>query len=181
MLPVRCAQWRRGAMSISAEPSRRPSAALLRDPACALALGFGAGLAPRAPGTCGALLGLPLAAALTVLPVPAAALVLAALGALGVWCCGRAGRRLGVSDHPAIVWDEVIGMALTLLAVPLAWSPYLLGFALFRLFDIVKPWPIGALDQHVGGGLGAMLDDVAAGVLAGVTLQVAVLAGQRLA
>lgn len=168
-------------MTTSAERPRRLSAALLRDPACALALGFGAGLAPRAPGTCGALLGLPLAAALTLLPVPAAAGVLAVLGALGVWCCGRAGQRLGVSDHPAIVWDEVIGMALSLLAVPLAWPQYLLGFALFRLFDIVKPWPVGALDRTVGGGLGVMLDDLAAGVLAGATLQLAVLAGQRLA
>lgn len=168
-------------MTISAERPRRPSAALLRDPACALALGFGAGLAPRAPGTCGALLGLPLAAALTWLPVPAAALVLVALGTLGVWCCGRAGRRLGVSDHPAIVWDEVIGMALALLGAPLAWPHYLLGFALFRLFDIVKPWPVGALDRQVGGGLGVMLDDLAAGVLAGVTLQLIVLAAQRLA
>jgi phosphatidylglycerophosphatase A len=86
-----------------------------------------------------------------------------------------------VSDHPAIVWDEVIGMALTLLAVPLTWPQYLLGFALFRLFDIVKPWPVGALDRQVGGGLGVMLDDIAAGVLAGVTLQLVVLAAQRLA
>ncbi len=168
-------------MTTSAERPRRPSAALLRDPACALALGLGAGLAPRAPGTCGALLGLPLAAALTLLPVPTAALVLVALSALGVWCCARAGQRLGVSDHPAIVWDEVIGMALTLLAVPLAWTEYLLGFALFRLFDILKPWPVGALDRQVGGGLGVMLDDLAAGVLAGATLQLAMIASERLA
>jgi phosphatidylglycerophosphatase A len=181
MLLARDMPLRQGAMTTSAERPSRPSAALLRDPACAFALGFGAGLAPRAPGTCGALLGLPLAAALTWLPVPAAALVLAALGALGVWCCGRTGRRLGVSDHPAIVWDEVVGMALTLLAVPLTWPQYLLGFALFRLFDIVKPWPVGALDRQVGGGLGVMLDDIAAGVLAGVTLQLVVLAAQRLA
>jgi len=168
-------------MTTSAERPRRPSAALLRDPACALALGLGAGLAPRAPGTCGALLGLPLAAALTLLPVPTAALVLVALSALGVWCCARAGQRLGVSDHPAIVWDEVIGMALTLLAVPPAWTEYLLGFALFRLFDILKPWPVGALDRQVGGGLGVMLDDLAAGVLAGATLQLAMIASERLA
>lgn len=164
-------------MTTSAERPRRPSVALLRDPACALALGFGAGLAPRAPGTFGALLGLPLAAALSLLPVVAATLVLAALSGLGVWCCGRAGQRLGVSDHPAIVWDEVVGMALTLIAVPLGWRQYLLGFVLFRLFDILKPWPVGALDRQVGGGLGVMLDDLAAGLLAGATLQLAVLAG----
>lgn len=172
---------RQRVMTTSAERPRRPTAALLRDPACALALGFGAGLAPRAPGTCGALLGLPLAAALTRLPVAMAVLVLGLLSALGVWCCARAGQRLGVSDHPAIVWDEVIGMALALLAVPFGWWQYLLGFALFRLFDILKPWPVGALDRQVGGGLGVMLDDLAAGVLAGVTLQLALLAAARLA
>lgn len=164
-------------MTTSAERPRRPSAALLREPACALALGFGAGLAPRAPGTFGALLGLPLAAMLTQVPVSVAALVLVLLSALGVWCCSIAGRRLGVSDHPAIVWDEVIGMALTLLTVPLTWPHYLLGFALFRAFDILKPWPIGALDRQVGGGLGVMLDDLAAALLAGTTLQLAMLAG----
>jgi len=169
---------RRGAgMTTSAERPRRPPAALLRQPACALAFGFGAGFAPRAPGTFGALLGLPLAAALTQVPLSVAAFVLLLLGVLGVWCCDIAGRRLGVSDHSAIVWDEVVGMALTLLAVPLAWRHYLLGFALFRAFDILKPWPVGALDRQVGGGLGVMLDDVAAGLLAGATLQLAMLAG----
>ena len=125
----------------------------------------------------GALLGLPLAAMLTQVPVSVAALVLVLLSALGVWCCGIAGRRLGVSDHPAIVWDEVVGMALTLLAVPLTWPHYLLGFALFRAFDILKPWPVGVLDRQVSGGLGVMLDDLAAGLLAGTTLQLAILAG----
>ncbi|WP_372717172.1 phosphatidylglycerophosphatase A [Immundisolibacter sp.] len=164
-------------MTTSANRPRRPPAGVLRDPACMIALGFGAGLAPRAPGTCGALLGLPLAAALTLLSVPLAAGVLALLSGLGVWCCGVAGRRLGVSDHPAIVWDEVVGMTLTLLAVPLSLPHYALGFALFRVFDILKPWPVGALDRQVGGGLGVMLDDLAAALLAGVTLQLAQLAG----
>jgi phosphatidylglycerophosphatase A len=164
-------------MTTSAERPRRPPAALLRQPACAVALGFGAGLAPRAPGTFGALLGLPLAAALAQAPVFGAALVLVLLSALGVWCCDIAGRRLGVSDHPAIVWDEVVGMALTLLAVPLTWPHYLLGFALFRAFDILKPWPVGALDRSVGGGLGVMLDDLAAALLAGLTLQLVALTG----
>jgi len=164
-------------MTTSAERPRRPPAALLRQPACAVALGFGAGLAPRAPGTFGALLGLPLAAALAQAPVSVAALVLVLLSALGVWCCDIAGRRLGVSDHPAIVWDEVVGMALTLLAVPLTWPHYLLGFALFRAFDILKPWPVGALDRGVGGGLGVMLDDLAAALLAGLTLQLVALTG----
>ena len=166
-------------MTISAERPSRPSPALLRQPACALALGFGAGLAPRAPGTVGSLLGVLLALALVPLPTAVAGVVLVGLSAVGVWCCGVAGRRLGVSDHPAIVWDEVVGMALTLLAVPPAWPHYLAGFVLFRAFDILKPWPVGVLDRHVGGGLGVMLDDLAAGLLAGLSLQLLMLAAAR--
>ncbi len=164
-------------MTTSAERPRRPAATLLRHPACAVALGFGAGLAPRAPGTCGALLGLPLAVALTQVTLPVAFAALALLTVLGVWCCDVAGRQLGVSDHPAIVWDEVVGMALTLLAVPLSWPHYALGFALFRAFDILKPWPVGALDRNIGGGLGVMLDDLVAALLAGATLHLAMLSG----
>lgn len=166
-------------MTISAERPARPSPALLRQPACALALGFGAGLAPRAPGTVGSLLGVLLALALVPLPAVAAGAVLLGLSGIGVWCCGVAGRRLGVSDHPAIVWDEVVGMALTLLAVPPLWPHYLAGFVLFRAFDILKPWPVGVLDRRVGGGLGVMLDDLAAGLLAGLTLQLLMLAAVR--
>ncbi|GAB4350982.1 MAG: hypothetical protein Kow0073_05880 [Immundisolibacter sp.] len=166
-------------MTISAERPSRPSPALLRRPACALALGFGAGLAPRAPGTVGSLLGVLLALTLVPLPIAVAGMLLAGLSAVGVWCCGVAGRRLGVADHPAIVWDEVVGMALTLLAVPPAWPHYLAGFVLFRAFDILKPWPVSMLDRQVGGGLGVMLDDLAAGLLAGLSLQLLLLAAAR--
>jgi phosphatidylglycerophosphatase A len=93
-----------------------------------------------------------------------------------VWACGVAGRRLGVQDHGALVWDEVVAMWLTLLAAPRGWPWMVAGFALFRLFDIWKPWPVRWADRRVHGGLGVMLDDVLAGLYALVVLQLAALA-----
>jgi phosphatidylglycerophosphatase A len=89
----------------------------------------------------------------------------------GVWLCDRVSRDLGVPDHPGIVWDEIAGYLLTMLGAPDGWPWILVGFALFRLFDIWKPWPIGWLDRRVRGGLGIMLDDLVAGALAAVALQ----------
>jgi phosphatidylglycerophosphatase A len=90
---------------------------------------------------------------------------------VGVWVCDTASRDLGVHDHPGIVWDEIAGFLLTMLAAPPGWQWILVGFALFRLFDIWKPWPIGWLDRRVAGGLGIMLDDLVAGVFAAAILQ----------
>lgn len=134
-----------------------------------LALGGGVGLAPRAPGTVGTLVGIPV---VLVMPSPlfAYGVVLIVLIALGVWVCGRCASDLGVHDHPGIVWDEIVGYAVTMIAVPPGGLSLLLGFALFRLFDILKPWPIGFIDRRVHGGLGIMLDDILAGVLACVCL-----------
>jgi phosphatidylglycerophosphatase A len=88
----------------------------------------------------------------------------------GIWICGRASRELGVADHPAIVWDEIVGFLITLSGVAFSWVNLILGFILFRLFDITKPWPISYLDRRVKGGLGIMLDDIAAGICAGIVL-----------
>ena len=79
-------------------------------------------------------------------------------------------RDAGVHDHGAIVWDEIVGLLITMTAVPYSWSTLLLGFLLFRLFDILKPWPIRVLDRRVGGGFGVMIDDLLAGVFAGAVL-----------
>ena len=149
-----------------------PAAALARGPANFLALGAGSGLAPRAPGTFGTLVGIPV---LLVMPtgwVPYA-LVTLALFALGVWCCDACARDLGVHDHPAIVFDEIVGYLVTMVAAPRSVGFLVLGFALFRFFDVLKPWPIGPLDRRVAGGLGIMLDDVLAGVFAAVGVQLA--------
>ncbi|MEX2122411.1 MAG: phosphatidylglycerophosphatase A [Woeseia sp.] len=127
-----------------------------------LAFGFGAGLSPKAPGTAGSLLGVLLAWALLPLPMNAKLLLGILLFAAGIWLCGEAGRRSGVDDHPGIVWDEIVAMYLVLLALPTSIGSWIAAFALFRLFDIWKPWPIRDLDHRLTSGLGTMLDDLLA-------------------
>lgn len=136
-----------------------------------LAFGLGTGCSPKAPGTLGTLLAVGLYLPLSLLPPVAYALVLAGVIGLGVWLCDRAARDLGVHDHPGIVWDEIAGYLLTMLGAPAGWPWVVLGFVLFRLFDVWKPWPIGWLDRRVGGGLGIMLDDLVAAVFAALCLQ----------
>jgi phosphatidylglycerophosphatase A len=136
-----------------------------------LAYGFGSGLLPVAPGSWGTLAAIPLYLLLVPLPVAAYVGVTLLAFAVGVWACGRVGKELGVHDHPAIVWDEVVGLLITLTAVPRGWPWLLGGVALFRLFDIWKPWPIGPVDRRVKGGVGVMLDDVLAGLMALAVLQ----------
>ena len=143
---------------------------VLSDPVMLLAFGLGTGLAPKAPGTFGSLFGLALAWWTLPLGFELRLMVAIALIASGFWLCGEAARRIGVHDHPGIVWDEIAAMYLVLLAAPpeiIAWG---LGFALFRLFDIWKPWPIRDLDHRLGGGPGIMLDDIVAALYAAVLL-----------
>jgi phosphatidylglycerophosphatase A len=135
---------------------------LLKQPVHLLALGFGSGLSPVAPGTAGSLLAVPLAYAISVMPLVPAIAVVACCLVGGIWICGESARRLDTHDHPGIVWDEIAAMALTGLFLPDGWAWLVLGFALFRCFDIVKPWPIRDLDHSLRGGLGIMLDDVVA-------------------
>jgi phosphatidylglycerophosphatase A len=146
-------------------------AALMRRPVHALAFGFGAGLAPRAPGTAGSLLALPVYLLLAPLAAPLYLALLAILLLLGVWATGRCERELGVHDHPGIVFDEIVGQLIALFLAPTQWTWLLIGFGLFRLFDIWKPWPIRWLNRRVAGGWGIMLDDVAAGIAAVLCLQ----------
>ena len=148
----------------------RPSLRALRDPVQLLALGFGSGLVPAAPGTAGSLIGLAAAILVAQWGAWAAAAITAVVVVAGVWICGEGARRLGVHDHPAIVWDEIAGMMIAMLAAPQGWGWAALAFALFRLFDIVKPWPIREIDHAMRGGAGIMLDDVMAGILAALGL-----------
>lgn len=149
-----------------------PVKALFDSVANFFALGAGLGLAPKAPGTFGTLLGIPL---LFLMPsnLLAYLVVLVVLFAFGVWCCDECARYLGVHDHGAIVWDEVVGYLITMMALPVTWQWILAGFIVFRIFDIAKPWPISWVDRQVKGGMGIMVDDVLAGVFAGITLQLA--------
>ena len=97
--------------------------------------------------------------------------ILVVASVIGFWLCGRTAKDLGVHDHPAIVWDEFCGFWITMTAAPAGWQWIILGFVLFRLFDIWKPWPISWLDKKVHGGIGIMIDDLVAGVLAFISLQ----------
>lgn len=137
-------------------------------PAHLLALGFGAGLMKRAPGTWGSVVGGMLFAPLLLLPLGWYLLVLVATTVLGIYVCDKSARDWGVHDHGSIVWDEIVGMGIALILLPLTWQSVLLAFVAFRVFDIWKPWPVNVLDQKLKGGLGIMADDMAAGVLAAV-------------
>ncbi len=138
----------------------------LKNPLHFLSLGFGSGLAPVAPGTFGTLAAIPLFWWASDLPLIAFLLLIVAGFALGVYLCGYTSRSLGVHDHSGIVWDEIVGYFITMIAVPLDWRWVIAGFVLFRFFDIVKPWPIRWVDKHLQGGFGIMFDDVLAGIFA---------------
>jgi phosphatidylglycerophosphatase A len=145
--------------------------ALLSSPAGWLACGFGSGLAPVAQGTFGSLAAILPWLLLRQLSLPVNLLVIAIGFAIGVWVCDVAGRALGVDDHRSLVWDEFIGQWIALLPALLApWWAVIAGFALFRLFDVWKPWPIRWLDRHLKGGMGVMVDDVVAGLFAAILL-----------
>ena len=143
----------------------------MRDPVLFLAFGFGSGLSKFMPGTWGTVAAIPL-----YLLMPhqnhALYLLITLLAVLaGIYICEQAAQKLKVHDFGGIVWDEVAGLLITLYGLPYSWQNLLAGFVLFRLFDIVKPWPISWLDRRVKGGLGIMLDDVAAALLAAAVLQ----------
>jgi phosphatidylglycerophosphatase A len=145
--------------------------AILRNPVHWPALGFGLGAAPFAPGTVGTLLGIPLYLLLAGLPLTAYVSVVAGLFLLGIAACRLTARALDVHDHPAIVFDEVIGFLIAMTLAPPGAGWLVAGFALFRLFDIWKPWPIRWVDRRVQGGTGIMLDDALAGLYALVVVQ----------
>jgi phosphatidylglycerophosphatase A len=141
------------------------------DPATLLATWFGSGLLRAAPGSWASLTALPCAALLVWLG--GAALALAACAALfliGIWAADEYMEAVKVHDPPAIVIDEVVGQWLTLALLPLDPLVYALGFLLFRVLDVLKPWPANFIDRAVTGGFGVMLDDVVAAVYAGGAL-----------
>ena len=139
---------------------------LLRSPTLMLAFGFGSGLSPKAPGTMGTLAAIPLWWLLAQLPLASYLMVVLVSAIIGIYICGAAAKTLGVHDHGGIVWDEFVGFWIAMAALPVTWTSVILGFVLFRLFDILKPWPISWLDKKVSGGFGIMIDDVIAGLAA---------------
>ena len=136
-------------------------------PARFIAFGFGSGLSPKAPGTFGSLLGVAIYFLLSVFFSANTILGLLILCfGLGVWACDKTGRDLGVADHGGMVWDEIVAMMLVLAFTPFGVVSYALAFALFRLFDIWKPFPIRVLEKNFKGGFGVMIDDIMAAIYA---------------
>ncbi len=139
---------------------------MLKKASLFIAQGFGSGRAPKAPGTFGTLPGILFYLALVPLGWLAYGIITLLFLAIGIPICDQAARQLGRDDPPSVVWDEIVGYLITMIAVPPSLITIVAGFVAFRVFDILKPWPIGWLDRELPGGLGIMLDDVAAGVMA---------------
>ncbi len=171
-------RWFRRILAINiSDPMTLDKQLILRNPVHLLAFGLGSGLAPKAPGTFGTLAAIPFYLLLQHLPLWQYGLFVLVAFAIGIELCGRTSKALGVHDHPGIVWDEFVGYWLTMLAAPPGWIWVLIGFVLFRLFDILKPWPIRWIDRRIEGGFGIMLDDILAGCFALLALQLIALQG----
>lgn len=136
------------------------------------AFGFGSGLIPLMPGTFGSLAAIPLLAGMHLLNDYWFIGITLVSFVLGIKICQKASDAMGIHDHGSIVWDEVVGMMVTFLFIPINITNLIIGFILFRLFDILKPWPIRMFDKNVHGGFGIMIDDIVAGLMACACLHV---------
>ncbi|MBT1427148.1 phosphatidylglycerophosphatase A [Dickeya dianthicola] len=165
-------------MTILAHENKRSLVAKSRlrmsNPWHLLATGFGSGLSPWMPGTAGSLAAIPVWYLLMLLPLQLYSLLVMLSICIGVYLCHRTAKDMGVHDHGSIVWDEFVGMWITLMAVPSRhWGWVAAGFVIFRVLDIFKPWPIRWFDRNVHGGMGIMVDDIVAGVISAVVLYAA--------
>lgn len=138
-----------------------------------IASGFGSGLSPIAPGTMGTLAAMPLWFLFALfLPTWGYIAVIIVAAFSGIIICQKASDELGVHDHGGIVWDEFVGLWITMICVPISWPNAILGFLIFRFFDVLKPWPIKVIDEKVTGGFGIMLDDILAGIFSLITIHI---------
>lgn len=144
---------------------------LFKHPAHFLALGFGTGLAPIAPGTVGTVIALPMYWLISGYALTAQLAMIAFAFLVGIYFCEVAGKAIGVSDHSSIVWDEIAAMMLVLTITPMQLEWWLAAFLLFRLFDILKPYPINICDEKIKGGFGVMFDDLLAAIYAIIALK----------
>ena len=147
-----------------------PASVVFSHPIHILAFGFGSGLLPKAPGTYGTLACIPLFWLMADLSLINYLIITGLVCLSGFYICGWSAEKLKVHDHPGIVWDEIAGFLITMVGFSFHWSNVLLGFILFRIFDILKPWPIRWIDRKVSGGFGIMLDDIIAGIFAWICL-----------
>ena len=143
---------------------------LLQNPIHLLAFGFGAGLFVKAPGTVGTLLGILVWVFLAKLAIASYIIVLVIVTLFGGYICGKTAKDLKAHDHSGIVWDEIVGIWLAMIMIPVSWGWILASFLLFRFLDILKPWPISWLDKNVSGGIGIMADDLLAGAFTSTIL-----------
>lgn len=147
---------------------------VLRNPIHLFSFGFGSGLSPFAPGTMGTLVAIPIFLILvTFSPIIYLSFV-TILFFIGCWSSALTAQALNVHDHPGIVIDEIVGYLITMIFVPVTWYWVLLGFLLFRLFDIWKPWPISIADRQLKGGFGIMFDDVLAALYSLLSLHIVI-------
>ncbi|MGJ8620688.1 MAG: phosphatidylglycerophosphatase A family protein [Methylophilaceae bacterium] len=137
-----------------------------------MALGFGSGLAPKAPGTFGTIMGLPLYWLMASIAFPMQLIIITIAFLIGIYFCDIAGKLLGMSDHGSIVWDEIVAMMLVLTITPMDWIWWIVAFILFRLFDIWKPFPISWCDAKLKGGFGVMFDDLLAAFYAMIMIKI---------
>lgn len=149
----------------------------MRQPVNFLAFGFGSGLSPIAPGTFGTVAGVPIYLLLCMCPFSVYMVFLAASMILGIWICGESSRNIGVHDHSGIVWDEITGFLFTMVPFVPSVDSVVAGFMAFRLFDVIKPWPISWFDRRIHGGFGIMFDDVIAAVFSMILLVIISLFG----
>lgn len=157
-------------MKIAIKRNQVP-ASVFRNPVHFLAFGLGSGAAPAAPGTFGTLAAVLPYLFLSRLPLAWYLGVLAAAFLLGIYLCGKTCRDMELHDHSGVVWDEFVGFWATMIVAPPGWQWILAGFLLFRVFDVLKPYPIAYFDRHLDGGLGVMADDILAAVYAWICLQ----------
>lgn len=144
----------------------------LKNPWHLIAVGFGSGLAPKAPGTWGSVASIPLCMILIYCPIYIQITVAILCFIIGTIAASITEKAMGMHDNSSIVIDEFDGMFISIIAFPQQWYLALLAFVLFRIFDILKPWPISLADEKIPGGLGVMVDDVLAGIGALVTAHI---------
>lgn len=145
---------------------------ILSDPVLFTAFGFGSGLSKFMPGTMGTIAAIPIYLLIANSDLWLYLLIILISFLIGIPLCDKASEKLAIDDYGGIVWDEIVGLLITLCGITYSWQSLLAGFVLFRFFDIVKPWPIKWLDQHIKGGLGIMVDDVLAGIFAALVLRI---------
>ena len=144
---------------------------LFANPAHFFGLGFGSGLAPKAPGTFGTLMGLPLFWLMSNYSIATQLVIIAVLFVIGIYFCAKTGKALNVPDHGAIVWDEIVAIMLVLTFTPMVWQWWVVAFLVFRLFDIWKPYQICYFDAKLKNGFGVMFDDLLAALYSILSLK----------